>query len=279
MTDVRLSIGEYTALRSCASGLTLFNRLDFCVGHALLNHGDFSPGEREMFSGLIRPHDVVIEAGAHIGTHTVALSKMGKAVHAFEPQRLVFQTLCGNLALNECRNVHAYHAAVGKADGHILVPFERPDKVGNTGGVLLSGVTEGERVPIVTLDSTGLDCDFLKADVEEMELDVILGAQKLIQRCHPILYLESNHSHRSLVDLVDSLGYAMYWHCPKIVRGEDSRLGGIVSINLLCFPFERLSEAPERARIKLDDECIDLGVQKKPPEEVLADPVTIGEPA
>ena len=51
----------------------------------------------------IQPGDVVIEVGANIGPHTVFLAQhVGPQglVLAFEPQRILFQTLCANLALN-----------------------------------------------------------------------------------------------------------------------------------------------------------------------------------
>lgn len=270
---VSIDIGRYTALRSCRNGLTLFNRLDWCIGASLLAYGEFSIGEQELFKAIIRPTDVVVEAGAHIGCHTVALSRMCDAVYAFEAQRLVFQMLCANLALGECKNVQAWQAVVGKECGKAFVPCQDPALPWNTGGVQLRGVTEGEPVGMVTVDSMNLDYNFLKADVEDMELEVVLGALESIERCRPILYLESNNNHRPLVELVDSLGYQMYWHCPKIfspdnINGrEDDIFSGVVSVNILCIPKETKVEGPGR-RIQLTDGCLDTGVQGKTPSQL-----------
>ncbi|TFG83046.1 MAG: FkbM family methyltransferase, partial [Chromatiales bacterium] len=55
------------------------------------------------------------DIGANIGTHTLALARLvGQQglVFAFEPQRIVFQTLCANMALNSLDNVHCINSAV-----------------------------------------------------------------------------------------------------------------------------------------------------------------------
>ena len=55
---------------------------------------------------------ISLDVGANIGCHTVPFAKLvgesGRVV-AFEPQRLVFQNLCANLALNALTNVYVYH--------------------------------------------------------------------------------------------------------------------------------------------------------------------------
>ena len=77
-----------------------------------------------------------------------------------------------------------------------------------------------ETVPLVTIDYLALKaCRFIKADVEGMELDVILGAQETIKRCRPLLYLEyengTKERDQKLIDLL------------------------IASINVFCVPREQ----------------------------------------
>ena len=166
--------------------------------------------------------DVVVEAGANIGTHTVPLSKLvgiEGSVHAFEPQRLVFQMLRGNLALNQCQNVVAQELGLGRSRTRMVTPRVDPNQANNFGGLSLLQEGDGEAVTVVTLDSINLGrCRLIKADVEGMEEDVILGALETIARCRPLLYLENDRSEHSaaLLRRLMDLDYKIWWHCPLV---------------------------------------------------------------
>ena len=138
---------NFNALAICRHGPMLYNRNDQYVGASIRKYGEFSPGESWIFRTVLAPGAVVVEVGANIGAHTVELSRLvapGGVVHAFEPQRIVFQTMCANLALNGCVNVFAHQAAVGAVAGEILVPFLPPRRPNNFGGLSLQGATQGE---------------------------------------------------------------------------------------------------------------------------------------
>lgn len=114
-----------TMLKPCRHGDMLFLRRDQYVGRSLERYGEFSELEGELFGQLLRPGHVVVEVGANIGAHTVHLAKLvgaGGTVFAFEPQRVIFQILCANVALNALFNVHTYHAGLGSETGTLKVP-------------------------------------------------------------------------------------------------------------------------------------------------------------
>ena len=241
----------FNELAMCRGGPMLFNRFDRYVGGSLARYGEFSPGELAAFRQIVPAGGVVVEVGANIGAHTVALSRLVGAagvVVAFEPQRIAFQALCANLALNQCANVHARQAAVGAEAGTIRVPALPPGAPNNFGGLSLLGAQGGEPVPMVTLDGLGLAaCHALKIDVEGMEAEVLRGAAATIARCRPVLYVENDRAERSagLIALIAGFDYAMYWHLPPLYApdnfaGEaEDDFPGIVSINMLCLPRER----------------------------------------
>jgi FkbM family methyltransferase len=227
-------------------GPMLYNKNDRYVGRSLARYGEFSSGEAKIFRQIVQPGMVVVEVGANIGAHTVLLSQLAGArgkVHAFEPQRIVFQTLCANLALNQCTNVVAQQVAVAEEAGILRVPYLPPDRVNNFGGLSLQGATSGEEVPKITLDNLALpQCQFIKADVEGMEVMVVAGARETIQRHRPVLYLENDreaHS-RELIGLVLSHGYRVWWHVsplfnPDNFAGETENVFvREASFNLLC---------------------------------------------
>ena len=62
---------------------------------------------------------VGVSVGANMGTVTVPMAEAHPMyeIHAWEPQRVVFQQLCGNVALNHCHNVYAYNKAVSSGNG------------------------------------------------------------------------------------------------------------------------------------------------------------------
>ncbi len=172
----------FNELRMCSTGPMLYNKHDIYMGGSLQKYGEFSVGEQVIFSQVVSPGALVVEVGANIGAHTVELARLAGRdgeVHAFEPQRIVFQALCANLALNQCTNVFARQAAVGENAGTITVPPLDPAVRNNFGGVSLQGVTFGESVPLVTLDSLDLPaCQLLKVDVEGMEVEVLKGSEQ-----------------------------------------------------------------------------------------------------
>ena len=195
------SSGTVTRLKDCRHGRMLFLKRDVYIGRSLDVYGEFSELEGELFAQLLQPGAVVIEVGANIGAHTVHLAKLvgpQGAVLAFEPQRVIHQLLCANVALNELFNVHSFHAAAGRAPGSLKVPPLDYAAENNFGGLSLGGASTGEDVPVVTLDGFNLPAvRLLKVDVEGMEADVLLGARQLIARHRPVLYVENDRRDKS----------------------------------------------------------------------------------
>lgn len=238
----------FNRLKQCRYGTMLFNMHDIYIGRSLEEYGEFSEGEVELFRQIVRPGQLIVEVGANIGAHTVFLAQAAGprgTVLAFEPQRIVYQTLCANVALNNLSNVHGFCTAVGKEPGQISVPACDPNRPNNFGGLSLGTYTHGELTPVVTIDGFSLSrCDFLKVDVEGMELDVLQGAAGTIQKCRPLIYVENDRPEKSvaLIRYLDQLGYNMYWHKPPLFNPNNFAgnpvdvFPRIVSINMLCIP-------------------------------------------
>ncbi len=241
-----IECGDFNSLVDSRHGKMLVNRFDMYIGRSLIELGEFSEGEVDLFRQVIRPGNIVVEAGANIGSHTLPLARMvGEAGHvvAIEPQRIVFQTLCANMALNSLTNVTTIWSAVGQQTGHIFVPAIDYRRTNNFGGLGLEGRTQGERVPVITVDSLNLrQLHMLKADVEGMERAVLEGGQQTIARCKPLLYVENDRQEKSadLIALIRSMGYVIYQHSPPLYspanfRNEQTNpFGNIVSLNLFA---------------------------------------------
>jgi FkbM family methyltransferase len=244
--DYRLATAGPNRLVRARHGLALFNRHDMFVGRSLDQYGEFSPGESELFVQIVRPGNVVVDAGANLGAHTLLLSqRVGDQglVYAYEPQRTIYEILCANMALNGRKNVRCRCEALGETSGEICVPPLNYDAEANFAGLGLGDYQSGEKVPVVTIDGLQLPrCDLLKADVEGMELPVLRGAAQTIQKYRPILYVENDRieSSPALIEYILSLGYKLYWHLPPLYHPANffgnpvNIFGNIVSSNMLC---------------------------------------------
>lgn len=242
----------FNELAPTRHGPMLYHANDRYIGASLRKYGEFSPGEGRLFAQILRPGDVVVEAGANFGAHTVHLSRLvgnEGAVFAFEPQRLVFQCLCANLAINGLSNVQAIHAALGSRRGALLVPVIIPDADSYSyGSYSALDHDEGEPVQMHTIDTLGLGrCSMLKVDVEGMETDVLRGASALIRKTRPVLYVENDRFEWSeeLLNLMFGWRYDLWWHLPSLFYTDNYNgdtediFPGVVSLNVLGVPTER----------------------------------------
>jgi FkbM family methyltransferase len=241
---------EIFRTRDCRYGRMLYPVKDQYVGRSLALYGEFSEGEAEIFRQLVKPGDMVVEVGANLGAHTVLLARLAGAegaVLAFEPQPILFQIMCANLAMNNITNVKAEQKGLGRRAGIAHIPLVDYGADVNFGGISLELVTEGERVPVAILDSYQLQaCSFIKIDVEGMELQVLEGAADTIHRLRPSLYVENDRKDKShdLIEMLLSMGYRLWWHTPPLFHADnfagnpENVFGRIVSLNLLCIPAE-----------------------------------------
>jgi FkbM family methyltransferase len=183
------------------------------VGIEILTHGFFEIAEVRSIAQILsirRSHFGdgvnVIDCGANIGVHTIEWAKhmadWGKII-GIEAQERIFYALAGNIAINNCFNAKALHAAVGATEGTISIPSLDHLSAANFGGLELHPVTTHpigqelnydenlDDIPCITIDSLEMErVDLIKIDVEGMELDVIAGAKETLARCKPVIMAE-----------------------------------------------------------------------------------------
>lgn len=205
----------------------------FGVGHQLLAQGAFDPDEVELALGLLdlrRKHFghgvVAIDGGANIGVHTLEWARHMHGwgqVTAFEAQEYVYYALAGNLALNNCWNARARWSALGEREGYLDVPEPDYLRPGSFGSLELRQLQKTEfigqsvsydqedciRTPMVSIDSLAFPrLDFVKIDVEGMEIEVLRGARATLERCTPIILAEVIKSDGiQLIAFLRGLGY------------------------------------------------------------------------
>lgn len=237
-------------LKKCRYGPMLFNSQDVYVGRSFELYGEYCEAEIDLLRRLCKPGDLVLDIGANIGADSIPLARhlgaRGRVI-AFEPQRLVFQMLCANVALNSLSNVWCHWQALGRGPGHVVVPPINYAASGNFGGISMARDGTGEHVPTVTIDSLALpSCALMKIDVEGMEKEVLMGAADTIAKFRPRLYVENDGSHDSpgLIAHLMEHGYRLFWHLPPLFspgnffKNPKNAFPGTVCVNMLCLPRE-----------------------------------------
>jgi len=220
-------------LASTNHGTMIVNRLDYRmvgpdrgigVGFQILETAAFDPVEVEMAVQLIelrrRYHGdgvVAIDCGANIGVHTIewatAMTGWGSVI-AVEAQERLYYALAGNIAINNCFNAIAMHAAVSSETGSMKIPSPNYLTASSFGSLELRqrdgnefigqpiDYSEANSVAIrkITLDALSLPrVDLIKIDIEGMELEALDGAQATIEKSRPILLVESIKASRELL--------------------------------------------------------------------------------
>jgi FkbM family methyltransferase len=150
----------------------------------------------ESFANAVRGGDVVYDVGAHIGTYTVlALQKSAPSgrVVAYEPVDLTRDFLKRHLQWN-CGGdrVVVRPVCCGSQTGQASLYFREGEMSGDSGLVPVNGA-KSTVVPVRTLDSEvkelGLVPTIIKIDVEGWELEVLKGAENILARYRPLLFL------------------------------------------------------------------------------------------
>lgn len=232
-------------------GLYIANENDVFIGRALIHYGEYSELEWNLLEQFCKPGRVVVEVGANIGCHTVAIGKAVGAsgrVVAIEPQPVTFQALCANLALNSLTNVDAINCGCGSNRQTLSLPRIDYAHEGNFGAVGLQGYTT--TASSISIDIQRLDdllapykmVNLLKIDVEGMESEVIEGASEVIRAFRPTMYVENDRPQKSrmLIDLIRGMGYRIWWHIPPCFNPDNyfanthNLYPDIGSFNMLC---------------------------------------------
>ena len=164
----------------------------------------------------------IIDIGANNGQITVEFAHLvgdnGK-VFSFEPQRVIYQQLCGNVFFNGLDNVHAFNVALGNDEG--LISVEKPNYHQN-GPVNFGDVHVGvednyELVQLHKLDSYNFEnISLIKIDVQGYESKVLLGAKETINKNRPIIFIEVEEdqlmrygeTEESVISILSDFGYS-----------------------------------------------------------------------
>lgn len=144
----------------------------------------------------LRPGDTFFDVGANVGYYSLLASRIvgerGRVI-AFEPLLDNVAYLSKHVRLNHLANVDVLAVACSDANG--IVTFARGAN-GALGKIAENGSGGDMLVPALSLDDfharTGLLPNVMKIDVEGAELRVLTGAQALLDKSRPTIFLSTH---------------------------------------------------------------------------------------
>ena len=248
-------IGEVKAKH----GVFNFCHFDEFIGLSMREYGEFSEIELSLMLKFIMKDDVVFDIGANIGAFTVPFAKkvgdFGE-VYSFEPQKLIYEILKENVNKNKLKNVKVFNIGVGKKEEELELNDIDYSKVGNFGGVSFkyesSSFTKNIKNKKYKVKVKNLDqlteikkCNFIKMDVELMELEILTGGKKFLKKFRPILWIENHELYPNKINkfLLEN-DYNAYWvystafNKSNYFINDNNYFGELGTLNTLAIPIE-----------------------------------------
>ena len=255
MNNFASHIGEVKAKH----GVFSFCHFDKYIGLSLREYGEFSEIELSLMSKFIMKDDVVFDIGSNIGAFTVPFAKkvgeLGQ-VYAFEPQKVIYDLLQDNVNKNKLKNVKIFNVGMGKKKEELELNEIDYSKVGNFGGVSFkydsSPFTKNIKNKKYKVKITNLNefmeiekCNFMKIDVELMELDILTGGKNFLKKFRPILWIENHQFYPNEINkfLLEN-DYNAYWAYSNMFNesnyfiNDNNYFGELATLNTLAIPKE-----------------------------------------
>jgi FkbM family methyltransferase len=185
------------------SGLRFFvaNRYDLVQSYHF--RGEFYEAEElEIIQKHFKPGGIFVDIGANVGNHTIFASKLlnAKQVIPFELHPDAVAILTANLALNHCQNVDVSFLGYGVSSSAERLSPQRASYGNNLGGARFKpdDNRRAQTFPTIRADVAlgNIWVDFVKIDIEGMEMDALTSLEQAIQRCRPTIFIEvDNYNH------------------------------------------------------------------------------------
>ena len=184
------------------------------IGNYINHYGFWEPWLIEIYQKLIQPTDVILDAGANIGFHTIQFARLGKKVYAYDPQPIIFNVLTANILFNGATDiVEQYRLGISDKPGNIKIQPQLTEQNGNVnfGGRGLTNDDNGEGyAELVQFDK---DVDVVKMDIQGSEIYALKGMESVIDRCEPWFLIENylgGEDDIKVLEFLNSKGYIIY---------------------------------------------------------------------
>jgi len=193
-----------------------------------MKHGLFENQLIEWTKQLCSKDKIILDIGAHSGTYAITLADLCEHVYCFEPQKMTYYALCGSMALSNKQNVTCFQIGLGSEEQVGTLSLKVVSDDGGGSSIHAEhGIIREEKIEIKTLDSYGFEnIGLIKMDVEENELNVLLGATETLKRSnYPKILFESNPNNtRNRKELFDYFTKTLKYRIIEISGYENMYL-------------------------------------------------------
>lgn len=191
-----------------------------------------------------------IDIGSNIGNHAIEFAKYFKKVICYEPNPRAYDLLVTNT--KQLKNVEVFNWGCGSKEEFL----ELQENINNIGGS--SAKYKIDKKNRVNIEIKPLDKNLdslknvmlLKIDVEGMEIDVLKGAEKTINKFYPLICFEQHaadflsHSHETeVIDWLRNKGYKIY--AINMPKRKNILIRRLKNIKQMIFGFENNREIIE----------------------------------
>lgn len=215
------------------------------------HRGWFEVAEQAFCCRYLQPGMTAFDVGAYLGVYTALMARLvgpeGR-VHAFEPSTVAFRRLLDTVALNHLTNVVANRQAVFSRKG-VFSLFRYGAPLESLSSLVHRELVRGGRRlhPVVEepVEATSLDeycrkhaieqIDLVKLDVEGAELEVLKGAQGLLEQgTIQCMMLEGGERIQQALELLKRHGFQIFAMAPDGLLTEVERVGRHALCNVVA---------------------------------------------
>ena len=177
------------------------NRRDLVQAHHFC--GEFYEEEELLIiKKYFKAGGIFVDIGANVGNHTIFAAKILNAnkVIPFELHPDALDVLRTNIALNCCQTIDTSYLGYGVSSSPEKLLPQRAGYGNNLAGVRFERRGGDHGFPTICGDTALKDqwVDFIKIDIEGMEIEALESLEQTIKRCRPTIFIEIDNSNDNI---------------------------------------------------------------------------------
>lgn len=177
---------------------------------------------------LVKKNDICLDIGANVGAISFALAQFsGQSgeVHSFEPGPVFAARFRRNLELNPKLKARVHLHEIGLSDHSAVLPWQASDVYTGTASMdpaLHSTHLKTHYLNVVPIDECSIiqnlpHIDFIKIDVDGLELSIFKGGLKTLKKHRPKIFFETTlwnedqkKAAKEIEQILRSIGYELF---------------------------------------------------------------------